>query len=214
MRADEKEKLLKEIEKAEDAEATRSMYFRVGKTAHKAITELAAISGVNKSEVVRKLVTRGLTGNDIEIAKESHTVKLDWLLREGKRNKADISVLVKGMNDIRARLDQMDIDHGNTTKLLIEIYGFLMLVVTMSKTSMTKLSRLSPEGEAESQYPEIFVDKQIVDLLANAVYDLDDLGRFHDLHFDRNTFIKSKIEKNAKRILDQVEEIRASEAKK
>lgn len=65
------------------------MYFRAGKTAHKAITELAAISGVNKSEVVRKLVTRGLTGNDIEIAKEGHTVKLDWLVRESKRRRND-----------------------------------------------------------------------------------------------------------------------------
>lgn len=208
MRADEKEKLLKEIEKKDDPEATRSMYFRVGKTAHKAITELAAVSGVNKSEVVRKLVTRGLTGNDIEIAKESHTVKLDWLVREGKRNKVDVDALTKSMKDAGERLDDLGIDTGNIKTLLFEIYGLLMLNAMLSKSFLIRMVRLAPINEAESKHPEIFADKQAFDLLRNAVYDLDELARFHDLSFETNTFIRSKIEDAAKRILDQVKEIK------
>lgn len=203
MRADEREKLLKEIEKKEDAEATRSMYFRVGKTAHKAITELAAISGANKSEVVRKLVTRGLTGNDIEIAKESHTVKLDWLVRENKRNKVDVNALTEAVKNIRVRLEDLDTDAGNIEKLLTEIYGLLMLDVRLSKSSLIKLIRSAPRDEAESNHPELFADMEIFDRLRDAVNDLDELARFHDLTFGKETLIGSKIEKLGKRILDQ-----------
>jgi hypothetical protein len=132
MRADEREKLLKEIEKKEEAEATRSMYFRVGKTAHKAITELAAISGANKSEIVRKLVTRALTGKDIEIAKESHSVKLDWLVRESKRKRIDGDALKKSIDDIRERIDWIEsseLESSNTfRKLLLEMYCILLAV--------------------------------------------------------------------------------------
>lgn len=185
MRADEKEKLLKEIEKTEDAEATRSMYFRVGKTAHKAITELAAISGVNKSEVVRKLVTRGLTGNDIEIAKESHTVKLDWLVRESKRRRKDDDDLKTSINAIRERIDWIESSELETSKmfrkLLLEMYSILLAVFWAEKNSLEKLIKLAATTHKELQFPEDTSTLTMAGLLTNCAKDLDGLARFHNL---------------------------------
>ena len=185
MRADEKEKLLKEIEKTEDAEATRSMYFRVGKTAHKAITELAAISGVNKSEVVRKLVTRGLTGNDIEIAKESHTVKLDWLVRESKRRRKDDDDLRASINAIRERIDWIESSEIETTKtfrkLLLEMYSVLLAVFWAERQSMSKLIKLGASSFDELQHPDDKASLDMAGLLSSSVKDLDNFARFHNL---------------------------------
>lgn len=185
MRADEKEKLLKEIEKTEDSEATRSMYFRVGKTAHKAITELAAISGVNKSEVVRKLVTRGLTGNDIEIAKESHTVKLDWLVREGKRRRKDDEDLKTPINAIRERIDWIESSELETSQtfrtLLLEMYSVLLAVFWAERQSMSKLIKLTSSSFHDLKNPDDTASLEMANLLSSSVKDLDNLARFHNL---------------------------------
>ncbi|MGD9561201.1 MAG: hypothetical protein AB7F88_04240 [Pyrinomonadaceae bacterium] len=185
MRADEREKLLKEIEKTEDVEATRSMYIRVGKTAHKAITELAAISGVNKSEVARKLVTRGLTGNDIEIAKESHTVKLDWLVRESKRRRKDDDDLKASINAIRERIDWIESSELEITKifrkLLLEIYSVLLAVFWAERQSLSKLIKLGASSFDELQHPDDKASMDMASLLSCSVKDLDNLARFHSL---------------------------------
>lgn len=158
MRADEREKLLKEIEKKEEAEATRSMYFRVGKTAHKAITELAAISGANKAEIVRKLVTKGLTGKDFEIGQEGQSVKLDWLVRASKRNQVDVDALKKAIDDIRERLDWIknsELEASNTfRKLLLEMYCILLAVFWAEKQSLSKLVKLAASSFDELQHPD------------------------------------------------------------
>ncbi|HQU90649.1 MAG TPA: hypothetical protein PLK77_00050 [Pyrinomonadaceae bacterium] len=185
MRADEKEKLLKEIEKTEDAEATRSMYFRVGKTAHKAITELAAISGVNKSEVVRKLVTRGLTGNDIEIAKESHTVKLDWLVRESKRRRKDDEDLKTSINAIRERIDWIESSELETSQtfrtLLLEMYSVLLSIFWAERQSMSKLIKLTASSFHDVKNPDDTASLEMANMLSSSVKDLDNLARFHNL---------------------------------
>lgn len=185
MRADEREKLLREIEKKEEAEATRSMYVRVGKTAHKAITELAAISGTNKSEVVRKLVTRGLTGKDIEIAKESHSVKLDWLVRESKRKRIDADALKKSIDDIRERIDWIEsseLEASNTfRKLLLEMYCILLAVFWAEKQSLSKLVKLAASSFDEIQHPDDIASLDMTSLLSSSVKDLDNLARFHGL---------------------------------
>lgn len=185
MRADEKEKLLKEIEKKEDAEATRSMYFRVGKTAYKAITELAAISGANKSEVVRKLVTRGLTGKDIEIAKESHSVKLDWLVRVSKQDRVDIDGLKRSVEDIRGRFDRIEsseLETSNTVrKLLVEIYCILLAVFWAENHSLSKLVKLAGTKFDELQHPDEIAVLDMADILSSSVKDLDNMARFHNL---------------------------------
>lgn len=185
MRGDEREKLLKEIEKTEDAEATRSMYFRVGKTAHKAITELAAISGVNKSEVVRKLVTRGLTGNDVEIAKESHTVKLDWLVRESKRRRKDDEDLKTSINAIRERIDWIESSELETSQtfrtLLLEMYSVLLAVFWAEHQSISKLIKLTPSSFHDLKNPDEIACLEMADLLSSSVKDLDNLARFHNL---------------------------------
>jgi hypothetical protein len=204
MRADEKEKLLKEIEKTEDAEATRSMYFRVGKTAHKAITELAAISGVNKSEVVRKLVTRGLTGNDIEIAKESHTVKLDWLVRESKRRRKDDEDLKTSINVIRERIDWIESSELETSKatqaLLMEIYCLVLTLFFAEKHSLSKLTRLAGTTYEEINHSEDFAKLAMARLLSVSVDDLDSLAMFHDLKIGSAFGGKSYAAKRADRI--------------
>ena len=189
MRADEREKLLKEIEKKEEAEATRSMYFRVGKTAHKAITELAAISGANKSEVVRKLVTRGLTGKDIEIGKESHSVKLDWLVRESKRNQHDVDVLARGIKDIRQRFDWVDIKTSETSntvqKLLVEIYCLLLAVFCAENQSLSKLVKLAATTFDEHTHSDDIANLRMAKYLSFSLDDLDSLAKFHNLKIGR-----------------------------
>jgi hypothetical protein len=183
MRADEREKLLKEIEKKEDVEATRSMYFRVGKTAHKAITELAAISGANKSEVVRKLVTRGLTGKDIEIAKESHSVKLDWLVRESKRIRIDADALKKSIDSIRERIDWIERSELEASRavqnLLVEIYCLVLAVFWAEKRSLSKLVKLVGTTFDEIQHSEEIASLEMANFLSDSVKDLDSLSRFH-----------------------------------
>lgn len=204
MRADEKEKLLKEIEKTEDSEATRSMYFRVGKTAHKAITELAAISGVNKSEVVRKLVTRGLTGNDIEIAKESHTVKLDWLVRESKRRRKDDEDLKTSINAIRERIDWIESSDLETSKavqaLLGEIYCLVLTLFFAEKHLLSKLTRLAGTTHEEIHHSEGFAKLVMARLLSVSVDDLESLAMFHDLKIGRAFGGKSYAARMADRI--------------
>ena len=214
MRADEREKLLKEIEKKEHAETTRSMYFRVGKSAYKAITELAAISGTNKSEIVRKLVTKGLTGRDIEIGQETQSVKLDWLVKESKRNRVDIDALKEGIKVLREQLESAEIHAGNTEKVLAEIYCLLMMDTTLSKSSLIRLIRLTARNPAESEYPDLFADRELFDHIPNAVSDLDEMARFHDINigskFGDAIYLGSKSEKIRKRINDQVKRIKGS----
>jgi len=185
MRADEREKLLKEIEKKEDVEATRSMYFRVGKTAHKAITELAAISGANKSEIVRKLITKGLTGKDFEIGQESQSVKLDWLVRASKRNQVDVDALKKSIDEIRERLDSIkssEAEASNTfRKLLLEMYCILFAVFWAEKQSLSKLVKLAASSFDEIQHPDDIAALDMASHLSSSVKDLDNLARFHGL---------------------------------
>lgn len=210
MRADEKEKLLKEIEKKEDAEATRPMYFRVGKTAHKAITELATISGVNKSEVVRKLVTRGLTGNDIEIAKESHSVKLDWLVREGKRRRKDDDDLKTAIDAIRERIDWIESSERQTSKtvqtLLVEIYCLVVALFFAENHSLSKLIKLAGTTFDEMTRSEDIANLGMAKFLSVSVDDLDGLAMFHDLKIGRASGRKNYSVKKVERIRKRVEE--------
>jgi len=189
MRADEREKLRKEIEKKEEAEATRSMYFRVGKAAHKAITELAAISGVNKSEIVRKLVARGLTGKDIEIAKESHSVKLDWLVRESKRKRIDADALKKSIDDIRERLDWIEnseLETSNTVqKLLVETYCLVLAVFWAENHSLSKLVKLAATTFDEQTRSSDIANLGMANFLSSSLDDLDGLAKFHNLKIGR-----------------------------
>jgi len=211
MRADEREKLLKEIEEKEKAEATRSMYFRVGKTAHKAITELAAISGANKSEVVRKLVTRGLTGKDIEIAKESHSVKLDWLVRESKRKRIDADALKTSIDEIRERIDWIESSELETSKtfrkLLLEMYSILLAVFWAEEQSLEKLIKLAASTHNELQHPGDISALNMASLLDICVNDLDGLAQFHSLKigpaFGDKSYSSTKVEHIRKAIADQ-----------
>ena len=210
MRADEKEKLLKEIEKTEDAEATRSMYFRVGKTAHKAITELAAISGVNKSEVVRKLVTRGLTGNDIEIAKESHTVKLDWLVRESKRTRKDDEDLKNSINAIRERIDWIESSELETSKtvrtLLVEIYCLVLTLFFAEIQSLSRVVKLSGKSFDELTRSDDIASLGMANFLSISIDDLDSLAKFHDLKIGRDFGGKYYSARKVERIRKRVDE--------
>lgn len=220
MRADEREKLLKELEAKDDVEATRSMYFRVGKTAHKAITELAAISGSNKSEVVRKLVMRGLTGKDIEIAKESHSVKLDWLVRESKRKRIDADALTKSINEIRERIDWIEnseLETSNTfRKLLLEMYCVLLAVFWAEKQSLSKLVKLAATSFDELKHPDDIAALDMASLLSTSVKDLENLARFHDIKigpaFGDKNYNGMKVESIRKFIADQQK--KRSEGKK
>lgn len=220
MRADEREKLLKEIEKKEEAEATRSIYFRVGKTAHKAITELAAISGANKSEIVRKLVTKGLTGKDFEIGQESQSVKLDWLVRASKRNQVDTDGLKKSIDDIRERLDRIEnseLETSNTfRKLLLEMYCILLAVFWAEKQSLSKLVKLAASSFEELQHPDDIAALDMANSLSSSVKDLDNLARFHDIKigpaFGDKNYNGLKVEAIRKFVADQQK--KRSEVKK
>lgn len=210
MRADEREKLLREIEIKEEPGPTRSMYFRVGKTADKAITELAAISGVNKSEVIRKLVTRGLTGRDIEIAKESHSVKLDWLVRESKRKRIDAVGMQKSIDEIRERIDWIESSELETSKtvekLLVEIYCLVLTLFFAENQSLSKLVALTGTTFNEKTRSGDIADLVMAKFLSAAVNDLDYLGRFHGLKIGRASGDKSFAAARAKLIKEAAEE--------
>lgn len=202
MRADEREKLLKEIEKTEAAEATRSMYCRIGKSAYRTITEMAEISGTKKSEVVRKLVMRGLTGKDIEVAKESVYVKLDWLLRQSKRNQPDMDALFKGVKDIRERLE--GIEHqpietpGIANKLLVEIYCLLSAIFYSQTQSLSRLIKVTSQSFKDIKNSEEIAHLETALYIANALSDLDNLASFHKLKIGRaagdKNFTGTKVE--------------------
>ena len=185
MRADELEKLLREIEIKDAEQATRSMYCRIGKSAYKTITELAEISGTKKSEVVRKLVMRGLTGKDIEVAKESLYVKLDWLLRQSKRNQPDMDALFKGVKDIRERLESIEKRPAETpditNKLLVEIYCLLSAIFYSQIQSSSRLIRLTSSHLKDIKNSEEIAYLETALHIANALSDLGNLVSFHKL---------------------------------
>ena len=185
MRADELEKLLKEIEIKDDEQATRSMYCRIGKSAYKTITEMAEISGTKKSEVVRKLVMRGLTGKDIEVAKESVYVKLDWLLRQTKRNQPEMDALFKGVKDIRERVESIENRPVETpeitNKLLIEIYCLLSAIFYSQTQSLSRLIKVTSQSFKDIKNSEEIACLETALYIANALSDLDNLASFHKL---------------------------------
>lgn len=130
-------------------------------------------------------MTRGLTGNDIEIAKESHTVKLDWLVRERKRRRKDDEDLKTSINAIRERIDWIESSELETSKtsrkLLLEMYSILLAVFWAEKNSLEKLIKLTATTHKELQYPEDTSVLTMAGLLATCVKDLDGLARFHNL---------------------------------
>ena len=202
MRADDREKLLKELEIKDDAEPTRSMYFRVGKSAYKTIAQLAELSGAKKSDVVRKLVTRALTGKDIEIGGESQSVKLNWLVRESKRNGHDADVIKKGIADIRERLESKETAarkiSDNSEKLLTEIYCMVVAISLVQKYSLVKLIESSPMNVTERDHSREIASLALTKSIALSLNDLDRLATFYDLKIGpragHKTYVGTKIE--------------------
>lgn len=197
MRADDRQKLLKEIETTEEPQPTRSMYFRIGKSIYKTITELADISGANKSDIVRKLVTRGLTGKDIEIGKESQTVKLDWLVRESKRNKLDLDALRKDLKGVREvignieRSGSKNIEKADgesaeiSRKLLAEIYCLLSAVFYSHQQVLSRLIQLTSKSFDEIQNSSDVASLEMARHLSVSLNDLDNLAKMHGLKIGR-----------------------------
>jgi hypothetical protein len=207
MRADEKEKLLKEIDIKEEAQGTRSMYFRIGKSAYKTISELAEISGSNKSDVVRKLVTRALTGKEIEIGKETQSVKLDWLVRDSKRNKLDIDALKKGVEDIRKRLETIDSSASETTDkfqtLLVEIYCLLYVIFSAENQSLSRLIELTAKTVDEHTYSIDIANLGMARFMAGSLRDLEGLAKFHKLKIGGANYTAAKIEVIEKHVAER-----------
>lgn len=213
MRADELEKLLREIEIKDDEQATRSMYCRIGKSAYKTITELAEVSGTKKSEVVRKLVMRGLTGKDIEVAKESVYVKLDWLLRQSKRNQPDMDALFKGVKDIRERLESIENQPVETpeitNKLQVEIYCLLSAIFYSQTQSLSRLIKLTSQSFKDIKNSEEIAYLEMALYIANALSDLDNLASFHKLKIGRaavdKNFTGTKVESIYRKVAGKAE---------
>ncbi len=191
MRKRDRENILGKLVEATDSKPGQPICIRPFQSDVEKLDEIAEKTGEERSALVRRMIRFALSDKQQSFAADRCQGKLDWLIKNGRKNDDVSSDVAQQLNDILERIGGLEIEAKNMVEteqklsiFLREIYCLASILVSSQNLTFTRLLEFTSPHAKEREQAVIIAAGALANQIAQAASDLGKFTSFHSIRTD------------------------------